>query len=203
MTEAIIGFLGVIVGAVMTATKDIWLEWRKKEQDAKFLAIRVVSAFDRFVRECTEVVGDDGLLCGQPDRDGLRKIRAPEPRFDVQDFDVNWKSIPSQLMYEILSFPDLVDAARHQVEGAFEYGDGPPDYQDGFEERQYQYADLGVKASDIADCLRDVYGAPRVEHGDWDPVANLKEAKQRLEVSRAERQERNRRRWASIPGDGI
>lgn len=202
MAEAIIGLLGVIVGAVMIAAKDIWLEWRKKEESARFLAIRVVSAFDRFVRGCADVVDDDGLLCGQPDPDGLRQKRVPEPRFDVQDFDVNWKSIPAPVMYDILSFPNLVEAARHRIVGAFEHGDGPPDYQDGFQERQYEFAELGLRASEIADCLRESYGVPRIEHGDWDPVVNLKEAKQRIETFRAKRHERNQKLWASIPGNG-
>lgn len=188
MTEALIGLLGVIVGALMTAGKDIWVERRSRQKNAEYLAIRVVSLLDRFIEGCTGVAGDDGLSYGQPNEDGEREIQVSTPEFQVQSLDVDWKSIPAQLMYEILSFPDLVSAATHRVNGAFEFAD-PPDYEEGFEERQYQYAALGLKAAQISTELQRTYCLPKREHGDWDPVEYFHERQKRIKEVRARRDE--------------
>lgn len=188
MTEALIGLVGVIVGALMTAAKDIWVERRSRRKNAEYLAIRVVSMLDRFVEGCTGVAGDDGLSYGQPNEEGEREIQVSAPDFEVQSLDVDWKSIPAELMYEILSFPDLVSAATHRVSGAFEFAD-PPDYEEGFEERQYQYALLGLKASQIAIKLRRKYRLPEHEHRDWSPIDYLRETQERINEVRACRNE--------------
>lgn len=186
MIEALIGFVGVVVGALMTAARDLWADWRSRRKNAEYLAIRIVSLLDRFIEGCAEVVSDDGLCCGQPNADGCRQIQVSTPKFEVQFIDVDWKAIPASLMYDILSFPDLVDAANHRIDGAFEYSD-TPDYEDGFEERQYRYAMLGLSASKISDELRSAYGIPEHKHDDWDPIKYLREHRKRIEEVRARR----------------
>lgn len=177
MNEAVIGLIGVIVGAIITGTKELWMAWRSCQKDGKYLAIRVVSIFDRYVEGCTEVVSDDGLYQGQRDADGCRHLQASLPEFEIQSLDVDWKAIPANLMYEILSFPNLINTANHRIDGAFEYAAGPPDYEEGFEERQYQYAVLGLKAASLADQLRSNYGVPVRENSDWNPVEYLNKQK--------------------------
>lgn len=179
MTEALIGLAGVIVGALMTAAKDIWVEWRSRRKNAEYLAIRIVSMLDRFVEGCAGVAGDDGLSEGLPNKEGVREIQVSAPEFEVQSLDVDWKSIPAELMYEILSFPDLISAVTHSVSRAFEFA-SPPDYEEGFEERQHQYASLGLKGSQISAKLRNKYRLPEREHGDWDPIEYLRKAKERI-----------------------
>ena len=90
-------------------------------------------------------------------------------------------------MYEILSFPNQIDAANHRIDGAFEYDAGPPDYEEGFEERQYQYAVLGLKAAYLADQLRTNYGVPMRECSDWNPIEYLNAQKVKIFEIRAKR----------------
>ena len=187
MIEALIGFVGVVVGALMTAARDLWADWRSRRKNAEYLAIRIVSLLDRFIEGCTEVVSDDGLCCGRPNADGCREIQVSTPKFEVQSIDVDWKAIPASLMYDILSFPDFVDAANHRIHGVFEYAADPPDYEEGFEDRQYRYAMLGLRASKISDELRSAYGIPERKHDDWDPIKDLREHRKRIEEVRARR----------------
>jgi hypothetical protein len=59
--------------------------------------------------------------------DGYHQIQVTPPTFDVQTLEVvDWKSLPSQLMYEILSFPNFIEAASHRIDAAFEYAASPP-----------------------------------------------------------------------------
>lgn len=196
MTEALIGLVGVIVGALMTAAKDIWVEWRSRRKNAEYLAIRVVSMLDRFVEGCAGVAGDDGLCCGQPNEAGVCEIQVPAPKFEIQSLDVDWRSIPANLMYEILSFPDLVYGAANRVSGVFEFA-GPPDYEEGFEERQYQYSSLGLKASQLSETLRSQYRLPEHHHGDWNPVEYLRETQSRIKEVRSRRNEGRAKFWNS------
>ncbi len=191
MGEALIGLIGVVIGALMTAAKDIWVDRRSRQKNAEYLAIRVVSIFDRFIEGCVGVAGDDGLRDGQPtNEDGRLSVQVPAPGFDVQSLDVEWKSIPAQLMYEILSFSDLVALASHRVSGAFEN-----DYEEGFEERQFQYASLGLRAAKIANDLRNSYGLPEREHEDWNPVEYLLGKREEIKKVRARREEQQSKFW--------
>ena len=194
MIEALIGLLGVVVGALMTAAKDIWVDRRSRRKDAEYLAIRVVSMLDRFIEGCAEVAGDDGLSDEQLDEDGERQIQVSEPKFEVQSLDVEWKSISARLMYDILSFPELITAANHRVSGAFEH-DCPPDYEEGFEERQFQYTALGLKASKLSNELRSNYSLPKRDYKDWDPIEYLSEQQNRIKENRARKNERRAKMW--------
>lgn len=147
---------------------------------------------DRFLEGCTGVAGDDGLSYGRPNEEWEREFQVSAPDFEVQSLDVDWKSIPAELMYEILSFPDLVSAATHRVSGAFEFAD-PPDYEEGFEERQYQYAYLGLKASEIANKLRSKYRLPENERGNWNPAEYRRETQERINKVRACRNEQTKK----------
>jgi hypothetical protein len=144
MSEAVIGLIGVMVGALITGASEFWKERRTRKKNAEYLAIRIVSLLDRYVEGCTEVAGDDGLCQGQPDEDGCRRIQVEVPELHIQLIDVDWRSIPATLMYQILSFPNKIDAANHRIHGEFEHASSPPDYEEGFEERRYQYALLGL-----------------------------------------------------------
>ena len=186
MVEALIGLVGVIVGATITCAKDIWVGWRSRSKNAQYLAIRVVSILDRFVEGCAGVAADDGLSYGQRNEKGMCEIQVPTPKFEIQSLDVDWKSIPAGLMYEILSFPDLVYDAGNRVSATFDIL-SPPDYEDGFEERQYQYALLGLQASQLSDKLRRKYRLPKHHYGHSSPVKYLQATRDRIKEVRSQR----------------
>lgn len=197
MVEVAIGFIGVLVGVLATGAKEYLSERRASRKSAEYLAVRVSCLLDRFVYGCASVVGDDGLVYGQPDEDGYRRIRVPAPEFSPLSLDLDWKALPAKLMYDILTFPDQVESASHQVDGAFEFAACPPDFEEGFEERRYQYSTVGLHAADLAARVRRTYGLPEVAEGDWDPVAYLVERKERIEEVREARVTRHRELFAT------
>ncbi|MEJ1379327.1 MAG: hypothetical protein RPU34_05880 [Candidatus Sedimenticola sp. (ex Thyasira tokunagai)] len=198
MAEALIGLLGVVVGAFIAGAREYWIAKSVNRKSAEYLAIRVVSVLDGFVEGCAEVVGDDGLYHGQAGPDGCRSVQVSTPEFSVESLDVDWKSIPSSLMYEILSLPNRVSAADQRIDGALEYVAGPPDYEELFEERQIQYGELGLKAASLSDELRKAYGVPAREYLDWDPVQHITEGKGRAIAERNERNARSEELWHSM-----
>src|SRR5438105_541965 len=49
-------------------------------------------------------------------------------------------------LYRLLSMPNEAEAADRKIGFAWQYAAGPPDFEEYFEERQDQYAKLGLAA---------------------------------------------------------
>ncbi|MOA38354.1 hypothetical protein D3C78_1600300 [compost metagenome] len=91
-------------------------------------------------------------------------------------------------MHEILSFPNKIEAANQFIHATFEYAATPPDYADGFEERQYQYAKLGIDAYELACKLRDHAGLPSKPQSDWSAEDYLRDRIAKIKNLRTERE---------------
>ncbi len=187
MQSAIFGLLGVALGALLTGVREWWFLSRKTRKDAEYLSIQVSCELERYMAKCAEVVGDDGLCEGQTDEDGYHAIQVQTPKFDPMSLDVEWKSLPGDLMYEILDFPYRAEIANQAINAVFEYEAGPPEYWEGFEERQLQYVTLGLAASQLAKKLRKHVDMAARSVGDWDPVRYMEEKKSTIEARRAKR----------------
>ncbi len=187
--------IGVVLGVLLNAIKEWWFQKGKNKKDLEYLAIRISCILDTFVNGCADVVADDGLCCGQPDQDGCRSIQTETPNFDPLSAEVEWKALPAKLMYEVLSLPNQIEAANHKISRTFEYAASPPDYEEGFEERQLQYAALGLKAYGLASELRSIGKLPpQVAQipEEWNPVQFMKESVDKIEKLQEERNARHK-----------
>ena len=137
-----LGTLGVTYFSNHASRTDKEDERRKHGQ---YLAARVVCALDPLVEKCLNVTADNG----EPD-------------------DVDWKNIPHDLMYRILSIQNQIDYSERVISSVFEI-DLPPNYNQGFRERQFQYAKIGTLALDIATDLRKTFGLPFPDYDTWNP----------------------------------
>lgn len=191
MESAIFGLVGVILGAVLTVAREWWSQRVKDSKDAAFLAVQVVGQLDRFVAGCASVVSDDGLSEGRPDEQGYRRTQVTPPKFEPENFKVEWKSLPLELMFGVLDLPYKIGAANHSIEGAYEYQATPPDFEEFFEERQYQYALLGIEAARLSTALRHHAKLPLRVAKEWDPVGYMLQEKSKIEDFRQERALRN------------
>lgn len=191
MESAVFGLIGVVVGSLLTVVKEWWFHERKNKKDAQYLVIVVSASLERYALGCMEVVLDQGLCDGQYDEDGCRAPQTSTPIFDTKDFAVDWKSLPAALMYRIMDLPFKAEIANQAIADAFEYLAGPPDYEEGFEERQFQYADLGLEALALAGQLRSHVGLPDREIEGWHPGRHLMNRKATIEANRSSRSERN------------
>ncbi|MGF2687274.1 hypothetical protein ACQUWM_12290 [Marinobacter sp. DUT-3] len=183
--------LGAVLSAVFSIVRELYAEWRSKKKEAEYLAIRMICIFDSFMEGCALVVGDDGLCHGQPDSEGYSRIQVSAPTLDVQLMDVNWKSFPPKLMYEILYFPNLIKDAESFISSTFEYAASPPDYSEGFEERQHQYSLLGIKASELTAKLRKKYSIPKNHISSWDIVEYMHAEQDKIKQLRIRREKAN------------
>ncbi|MGO8476320.1 hypothetical protein ACC739_30355 [Rhizobium ruizarguesonis] len=147
-----------------------WLtaRWNRKSE-AEVLAFSLVTEFDRLVAACSEVV-DDPL---HQDNHGVWETTVKTPWIEFPD-TWKWGSFPTKLQYRIRSIPNKIYLANRSVSSLWQYGDGPPDYDDAFEERVFRYAWIGLEAVLINDTLAKEYGVPLLDRGDWDPEERFK-----------------------------
>jgi hypothetical protein len=182
MSDAAWSVIGAVVGAAIAAGSAFGKDWlfgrKERSRHAVYLAVRVVCTLDEFIFGCSEVVS---TLWNDPNAP-LPKVHTPKfPGF--QD-DLDWKSISPDLMYEIISFPNDIKAADNTVEFVDYVISGPPNYEETAEERQYQYALLGLKAGKLADRLRNEYAIPR-RNRDWKPADHFQRARAEIEARRS------------------
>lgn len=194
MDKALYGLLGVILGSALTLARELWNDHRSSKKRAEYLAILISCALDRYVDQCVNVANDGGV----EDQEGYTITQQPNAEIDIQSFDVDWQSLPAKLMYEILSFPNLIEEAKHSIDAVTEYFATPPDYFEAIEERQYQFATLGIKAGDIAKELREKYNLPKRNYESWDPIDSMEKTKNEIIELRKKREEHQKALMNSI-----
>jgi hypothetical protein len=186
MTEAIFGLVGVLIGSLIPFLQTYWMEKRETRKNGRYLAIRIVCVFDKYIEDCVEVVNDDGLSYGQRNKDGCLEAQVKAPGAPVYPEDVDWKSIDHELMYKILSLPSEVDAAERLIKATVEIA-MPPNYEDWFEERAFWYCQFGLMANTLVDELCTKYEIKKKTYQNWNPLENLINS---LEVINAKRHRR-------------
>lgn len=169
MNDAVIGFVGVIVGALMTWLQAIWSERKKKEETRNYMAILIIFLLDRFIQGCVDVVSDGGI----PDRDGCLVPQVNTPNIDFESLKSDWEVFPNDLLYEILDLPNKIESANHSISSVVEHVAGPPDYEEFYEERQIQFSNLGIEAHKLAEKLREKSKLPKRNYENWDPIEFL------------------------------
>lgn len=142
-----------------------WLTARlKRSSEARVLAFSLVTEIDRLIAGCAEVV-DDPLHVAE---NGISETTVKSPWIEFPD-SWNWGSFPTKLQYRIRSIPNQIYLANRSVSSLHEYGEGPPEYFDAFEERTFRFAEIGVETIEINDTLARAYGVPLLDRGNWNP----------------------------------
>ena len=177
---ALVGFAGVVLGLFVTWIKDSFQRKRLRNEQATYLAVRVICILDEYAQKCVDVVSDDGTSCGQPagrtsSGEEYYEPQVPCPAAPGFPNDVDWKSLDSDLMYRILAFPNLVSSANNGINFVANEVASPPDYEELFEARRDGYANLGLKAIELVRLLRKEYGLPQYPSNEWNPDWNPKD----------------------------
>lgn len=199
LTSAISGLVGGIMGSLITTGKEILFRKAKTDNNAKYLIIRVVCELDRYTNSCAQVVGDTGVGYEMPDEDGGRTPQVPAPKLDLGFFDVDWKCLPIELLYEVLNFPQKDENARQIVNNIFDFADHHAEYADeAFEERQFQYAGLGIEASQLATKLREQLKLPERNVTEWNSITYMRDHFDKIERKKQTAKIPNIENWAKI-----
>lgn len=185
MPEAVIGFIGVIIGALLAPLIDWVRAWKVNSKNARYLAIRVICVLDKFIDMCVVIAADNGDL----DQHGYYQYRAPRPNLIPFSEDLDWRVIDHKLAYDILSLPNKIDSVEHYISNLLI----DPPYDELGQELRYEYAEIGLFAININNRLRNKYDIPQeakeARNSDWSPHKFLTETKEEIELARKKNEE--------------
>ena len=190
MNEAIIGFVGVLIGVIATVGKDAVSYWTVRRNAGRYAAVRIICVLDEFVEKCVDVVHDDGTSEGRPagrtdSGEEYLSAQVDSPPPPVFADDIDWTSISPDLMYRVLALPNLAVKTERFISNASEHA-YPPDYGEFFRARWEGYADLGLEALSIATALRRQFNLPltSMEAGNynWDAARFFRKKKEELAI---------------------
>jgi xanthosine utilization system XapX-like protein len=174
ITIAIIGLVGVFIGAVITSISQWWMQHRTEKQERSFITSNLVAALDQLAIDCARTAYDDGTVDGQPSEDGYHSIQVLDPEFSLTNDHANFKHLDASTTYKVLVIPHRIMSISHSVLGEWEHDD-PPNFLRTFETRQHSFAQLGIDITLLSDEIRRKYGIPDSPSEIWKPMPNLQE----------------------------
>lgn len=191
MIEAIVGLVGVIIGAGITWLQTYLIRKRDEAKNARYLAIRCVCILDKFVEDCMDVIKDDGLSFGERNSEGCLEPQVIAPGPPIFPNDVDWRSIDQEIMYKLISFPTEVEAGDRMIAHTkiFAY---PPNFEDWFLERKYYYCTFGIHAYNLSNELTNKYGIKKKVYNNWEPESEFNEEFTKISERRQQRIEMNK-----------
>jgi hypothetical protein len=165
----LIAFFGQVVVALIAWFREARVTSRNLHRDAEYLAIRVVLVLEELVGNAYNAVNDPIAY----DEEGIASETVSDPDL-VLPTDGNYKALPSQLMYRILSLPNRLNAVEEGKAAVAEHS-GPPGYDEVFQYRIEELSKVGLEALAIIQALCNKYAIPqpvRPEH--YDPEDGFK-----------------------------
>ncbi|SDD40755.1 hypothetical protein [Paraburkholderia lycopersici] len=192
--SATAGITGVLLGNSFVAVKEWIVSRTKRQKDAVYLSINVLSHLEQVANRCFHVALDDGTAMGQPvGKDGEYVTTTKPPEFRPLELDVEWKVLPQDLLYAILRIPDDQAQIENRLWGIDEYDDDYPDHTEFFWVRQRGYAELALSVSNLAQRLRAYGKLPPVvepEPGEWNRDEELRNIIKRVDDARNAHEQR-------------
>ncbi len=180
LTTALVA--GVVLFLLNWLREYLTAQW-KWHSDAEVLAFSLATQLDRLISECTDVANDP--LTHDPET-GYTEATVGSPSLIFAE-TLPWAVFDKRLQYRIRSLPNKIDAAIRSCSNIGEYGDGPPDFDDYFEERQLRFSWIGLEASLLTEELAAKFGVEMLDRGEWKPEENFKSTVSKIDERRKAR----------------
>jgi hypothetical protein len=179
--ELVVGAVGVILGSFLSLIREMWIYSRDRNKRATYLAILVSMQLEKFLRGCAHVSGDTA----QTTDSGEYFTRYSLPCLNFDELDIDWQSLPPDLMRKLMTFPSRIQEANEMIASVSEHH-SPGDFET-IEEQIFQYSKLGLKANKLAIELREYINLPKKKYINWDPVNKMNQELAKVETSRKRR----------------
>ena len=156
---ALIAPVGVLAGAGVTSALTWRRELRKEEQqrarDRSYLAVLVSAHLEKFARDCCTSAWETGDP-QDPDEE-YGPMTRPE-LVDLLQLKVEWRSLSSDLMYDILNLPEELAQGRRRTSAIYSWHDEVS--RELFWSHREEHSAIGTRALNLADRLRNEGGLP-------------------------------------------
>lgn len=196
MEKELFGLVGVVVGFTLKLLHDGWEKRKQRQKEQCYLAAVVTMQLESFFDNALAVCNDNGM----PDERGEYHVTVSYPKFNLSHLDVDWRCLSQNLMLDILWLPEKIREATELIYSINEHVAFPPDHDELFEARQYEFAKLALTADELSSKLRKVAKLPARVIGDefYNPRENLKELLVKIDRIRQQRETHNRKMFEGI-----
>lgn len=163
---------GVLYASRLTERREEKKEMVRVAKESIYIAILLTAHLDKVVTSCLQVAFDNGTSNqdGRPAGEDRETYQATTstPVFNPLEIETDWRVLPTELMQGVLELPHKIERLNNRHDSIAKY-EGPPDYGDYFEMRQYDYARLGLETAKLMADLRKHAGIPlrKIEEGEW------------------------------------
>lgn len=180
----VIAITGQLLVFLLGWAKEARISDKKRQSDAQHLGIRLVLVMEKLVGDCCLAANDPTYT----DEHGLTRNAVPNPEFSLP-LEGDYRALPTDLMYEIMSLPNRLDAIKEAMASAYEFAD-PPDYETYYFHRDESLAKLGLQAVRLIKSLCDKYKIPPPDRPEYyDPEQDLLNHLKRIERIKESREQ--------------
>lgn len=152
MGEAFYGFVGVLVGSVISILGPWISEWRNNKRKAKYSAARLVCQLDEYAVNCSRVASMRAPPAGQP-----FDMNVPLPK--IYSDDIEWSLLESKFAFESLSLPNVARQSAMSIDCEINTHQ-PRYYREIIEKIQENSFKIGYLAIGLSKDLRKFYDLP-------------------------------------------
>jgi hypothetical protein len=153
----VIATTGSLILFALGWLKESRLSSKKKKIEAQHLGIRLVLVLDKLVADCYNAVNDPLFT----DEQGYTHSAVPNPEFALPEGG-DYRALPTQLMYDIMSMPNRLHAIKEGMDSVGEQS-SPPDYEEYYQYRAENLSKLGLRAIGQIESLCKKYKIPPPE----------------------------------------
>lgn len=153
----LIAITGQLLVFLLGWAKESRVSEKKRELEALHLGIRLVLVLEKLVGDCYAAVNDPT----HTDQQGYTCSAVPNPKFALPH-DGDYRALPAELMYDVMSMPSRLDAVLEGMSSCYEYA-SPPDYEEYYSYRIESLSKIGLKAMTLIESLCEKYKIPPPE----------------------------------------
>lgn len=200
--EKLYSFLGaaaaVSIPLIVNTCKDFYFDFQKRKTERNYVVVQLIYLLDDFVSQCADVAWDLGYDPYYPEPDIYEfQAQTKNPVFDITSVKGDHKYLEPMMLYKLQGINvELAKSKNRLREITNEPSFDPDDAKYYFTERRREFANIGLKVSDITDELRKDFGVP--QRDDWHPqdviiksLNQMNRQRAKIEFNKMERKARN------------
>ncbi|MDR6350848.1 hypothetical protein [Pantoea sp. SORGH_AS_0659] len=190
--EKLYSFIGaaaaVSIPLIVNTCKDFYFDYQKRKTEKNYIAVQLIYLLDDFVYQCGEVAWDQGYNPAYPEpEDYTYEAQVESPTFDMSSVKGEHKYLEPLMLYKLQSINVEIAKAKdtlREITSSPDFDHDSISYY--FTVRRREFAEVGIKASLIADEIRNNFKVPY--HDDWNPretiILSLKNMNRQRAVSK-------------------
>lgn len=163
MSEAVIGFAGVVIGSLAIIVYQVVTERRKIKRKARYLAVRLSCLLEEYIDECDAVLENADYNLQLDDETihyGLGSFDVSMPTGSLFPDDLDWTSIDMRFAYDAFMLANKTVIYNRNVQTIREHIDDPFDFGQEYIARKEHCQELQALAHSLVDRIRARWDLP-------------------------------------------